>query len=101
MKKIDIGIAYQEIGKCKRPIAINNLLAVFSHFLKDATENSPIFIESKEKLGEEQYNILMNTLVFAICSKCMQSSMPKREYEEYSKQITIEVEEKCDPSKAN
>lgn len=90
MKKIDIGIAYQEIGKCKRPIAINNLLAVFSHFLKDATENSPIFIESKEKLGEEQYNILMNTLVFAICSKCMQLEMPKDQYNDFVKTISIE-----------
>ena len=90
MKKIDIGVAYQEMSKCKRPIAINNVFAVFTHVLKDVTNNSPIFIENKKALGEAQYNVMMNTLVFSIISKCMELEMPKDQYQEFIKTIMVE-----------
>ena len=100
-KKIDIKKAFGIISICKRKVEIRQLGIIFASFIEEAQHESPMFARAKEELGEVEYNRLMNTLMFAVCSKCMQSSMPKREYEEYSKQITIEVEEKCDPSKAN
>lgn len=90
MKKIDIGVAYQEMSKCKRPIAINNVFVVFAHVLKDVTNHSPIFVEGKQKLGDEHYNMMMNTLVFAIISKCMELEMPKDQYSEFLKAISVE-----------
>ena len=88
------------MSKCKRPVEIRELLYIFSSILEGVQKDNEVFIEAKKTLGNQQYNVLMNTLMFIICSKCMAVALPKSEYEEFTKSIMVEVE-KCDPSKVN
>ena len=101
MEKIDINLAFDEIMKCKREVQVSQVLLVFSTFLGKASEKSPMFMEAKELLGEDKYNALMNTLMFAISSKCLQLVLPKQQYIEFTKRIVVEEDDVCDHSKPN
>ena len=99
-KKIDLEEAFRQIGKCKRQVEVRELAFIMDNFIKGAREDSEIFIRAKKILGEAQFNVVMNTLIFAVCSQCMEITMPTKDYQKFTKSIMVE-EEVCDPSKAN
>ena len=98
-KRVNLDLLTKEVDKNNHKLKVSDFMNLFYLVMTELEEHHPVIKETMEKLGDENYNAYICSVVFALCLRLSASTLSQEAFEKMIDRISSgEVEIEKEPT---